>query len=110
MEVLDKVEKIGGDYTFVGVIVSKFKKLSGATRFVVEDDRGVLHVYSEKNLKAVVVKVAVEPVSVRNCNRHLDCDAADARAAEAGKRNEWGMPITRTDHCHDDCCEDCFGN
>lgn len=45
------VEKVGGDYTFVGTIVSVFKKLSNATRFVVEDDRGVLHVYSEKNLK-----------------------------------------------------------
>ena len=47
----DKVEKVGGDYTFVGTVVSVFEKLSGAVRFVVEDDRGVLHVYSEKNLK-----------------------------------------------------------
>lgn len=51
MEVNDKVEKIGGDYTFEGVVVAKFKKLSGAERFVVEDERGVLHVYSEKNLR-----------------------------------------------------------
>lgn len=48
----DKVEKVGGDYQFVGVIVSVFQKLSGAIRLVVEDDRGVLHVYSEKNLRA----------------------------------------------------------
>lgn len=54
MIVGDKVEKTGGDYRFEGVIVSAFKKLSGAERFVVEDDRGVLHIYSEKNL---VVKV-----------------------------------------------------
>ena len=47
----DKVEKVGGDYTFVGTIVSKFNKLSGKERFVVEDDRGVLHVYSEINLR-----------------------------------------------------------
>lgn len=47
----DKVEKVGGDYTFVGVVVSVFQKLSGAVRLVVEDDRGVLHVYSEKNLR-----------------------------------------------------------
>lgn len=47
----DRVEKVVGDYTFVGVVVAKFTKLSGAVRFVVEDDRGVLHVYSEKNLK-----------------------------------------------------------
>lgn len=49
----DKVEKIGGDYTFVGEVVSVFQKLSGAFRFVVEDDRGVLHVYSFKNLKGI---------------------------------------------------------
>lgn len=47
----DKVEKVGGDYTFCGTIVSRFTKLSGAVRFVVEDDRGVLHVYSEQNLR-----------------------------------------------------------
>lgn len=51
MKIGDRVEKVGGDYTFVGVIVADFLKLSGARRFVVEDDRGVLHVYSEKNLK-----------------------------------------------------------
>ena len=53
MKMGDKVEKVGGDYTFVGVIVSDFKKLSGAVRFVVEDDRGVLHVYSEKTLRLI---------------------------------------------------------
>ena len=51
MEKCQKVEKIGGDYTFEGTIVAKFTKLSGAVRFVVEDDRGVLHIYSEKNLR-----------------------------------------------------------
>jgi len=48
----DKVEKVGGDYQIVGTVVSVFQKLSGAVRLVVEDDRGVLHVYSEKNLRA----------------------------------------------------------
>lgn len=47
----DYVSKVGGDYKFDGRIVSIFPKLSGAIRIVVEDDRGVLHVYSEKNLK-----------------------------------------------------------
>jgi hypothetical protein len=51
MQLGDEVEKIGGDYTFVGVVVADFKKLSGGRRLVVEDDRGVLHVYSEKNLR-----------------------------------------------------------
>jgi len=45
-----RVSKIGGDYRFDGRVVAKFFKLSGALRYVVEDDRGVLHVYSHKNL------------------------------------------------------------
>ena len=49
----DLVEKGGGDYTFVGHVVAVFEKLSGAVRLVVEDDRGVLHVYSEKILRHV---------------------------------------------------------
>ena len=49
----DKVKKVGGDYTFEGTVVADFEKLSGARRYVVEDDRGVLHVYSYKNLERV---------------------------------------------------------
>ena len=49
----DLVEKVGGDYTFVGHVVAVFEKLSGAVRLVVEDDRGVLHVYSVKILRHV---------------------------------------------------------
>ena len=49
----DLVEKVGGDYTFVGHVVSVFEKLSGAIRLVIEDDRGVLHVYNEKILRLV---------------------------------------------------------
>lgn len=48
----NKVEKVGGDYTFVGTVVAVFSKLSGAVRYVVEDDRGILHIYSHKNLRA----------------------------------------------------------
>lgn len=51
LNVGDEVSKVGGDYTFEGMIVAAFYKLSGAPRYVVEDDRGVLHVYSFKNLK-----------------------------------------------------------
>jgi len=50
-KLLDKVKKVGGDYTFEGIVVAVFPKLSGVIRLVVEDDRGVLHVYSEKNLE-----------------------------------------------------------
>ncbi len=39
---------------------------------------------------------------VRTCNRHDDCDVADRKAIAEG-RNQY------THHCHDDCCEDCFG-
>ena len=49
----DLVEKVGGDYTFVGIVVAVFEKLSGAIRLVIEDDRGVLHVYNEKILRLV---------------------------------------------------------
>lgn len=51
LKIGNAVEKIGGDYTFEGIVVAAFKKLSGVERFVVEDDRGVLHVYSEKILR-----------------------------------------------------------
>jgi len=47
----DRVKKVGGDYTFVGIVVAAFCKQSGAIRYVVEDDRGVLHIYSDKNLE-----------------------------------------------------------
>lgn len=53
MKVGDKVEKTGGDYIFPGIIVAVFQKLSGQERLVVEDDRGILHIYSERNLKKI---------------------------------------------------------
>lgn len=59
----DKVSKVGGDYTFDGTVVSVFTKLSGVVRLVVEDDRGVLHVYSEKNLKINTNVVSIEKPS-----------------------------------------------
>jgi hypothetical protein len=43
------------------------------------------------------------PPKVVSCNKHTDCDAADARARAQGE--ERGAV-----HCHDDCCEDCFGS
>lgn len=46
----DLVSKTGGDYRFDGVVRAVFEKGSGAIRLVVEDDRGILHIYSEKNL------------------------------------------------------------
>jgi hypothetical protein len=46
----DKVSKKGGDYRFDGIVVAVFAKLSGVERYVVEDDRGVLHIYGPTNL------------------------------------------------------------
>lgn len=46
----DLVKKITGDYTFEGVVVASFEKINGIVRYVVEDDRGALHIYSAKNL------------------------------------------------------------
>lgn len=41
--------------------------------------------------------------TVVSCNKHTDCDAADTAAKARGE--ERGAV-----HCHDDCCEDCFGS
>lgn len=56
-QVGDLVSKVGGDYTFEGVVVSAFRKQSGLNRFVVEDDRGILHIYNAKNLKHKVIPI-----------------------------------------------------
>lgn len=55
--------------------------------------------------------VALTVVVKRTCNRHDDCDAADERARTKGPKDYYGRPqFSRADHCHDDCCEDCFGS
>lgn len=36
-----------------------------------------------------------------SCNRHADCDKADRMARRGGRH--------RAEHCHDECCEECFG-
>lgn len=38
---------------------------------------------------------------LRSCNRHTDCAKADT---EAKAKGAFGAS-----HCHDECCEDCFG-
>ena len=47
----DRVEKQGGDYTFEGVIVGVIEKRSGAIRYVVEDDRGLLFIFRDTQLE-----------------------------------------------------------
>ncbi len=47
----DKVIKSTGDYIFNGIVVCSFKKLSGKIRYVVEDNRGLLFIFNEKQLQ-----------------------------------------------------------
>lgn len=47
----DKVKKVGGDYTYEGMVVSIITKRSGQTRYVVEDDRGMLFIFNENSLE-----------------------------------------------------------
>jgi hypothetical protein len=50
----DHVLKVGEDSTFEGYVVSAFLKRNGHTvRYVVENDDGVLHIASEKQLKFI---------------------------------------------------------
>jgi len=46
----DAVRKTGGDYRFEGVVVGIIVKLSGAIRYVVEDERGLLFIFNETQL------------------------------------------------------------
>ena len=47
----DLVEKVGGDYTYVGEVRGVIEKKSGVFRYAVEDDRGMLHIFAGKQLK-----------------------------------------------------------
>lgn len=64
-EVGDKVKKVGGDYTFEGEVRSRFTKVSWLVRYVVEDDRGVLHVYNERNPAPNIAQVDYAAVERR---------------------------------------------
>lgn len=47
----DPVERVNSDYKFDGTVRAVFTKNSGLTRYVVEDDRGVLFIMNRKNLE-----------------------------------------------------------
>lgn len=49
----DLVYKDSGDYKYYGEVVSVFDKLSGATRYVVENEDGMLFIFNESQLKLV---------------------------------------------------------
>jgi hypothetical protein len=44
------VKKTGGDYEFYGNVVAVFTKNSGVIRYVVENEAGILHIFSEGDL------------------------------------------------------------
>lgn len=46
-----RVVKLAGDYSFHGIVVSSFRKLSGLPRFVVENPEGILHIFNDKILQ-----------------------------------------------------------
>lgn len=47
----DRVQKVGGDYQFEGEVRAIIRKRSGQTRYVVEDDRGLLFIFHGNNLR-----------------------------------------------------------
>jgi hypothetical protein len=51
MELGDRVIKDGGDYAFEGVVIAVFKKRSGAVRYAVEDDRGLVMIMNLQQLR-----------------------------------------------------------
>lgn len=47
----DAVQKATGDYKFPGHVMAVVTKKSGQVRYVVEDDRGQLHIFNEQQLE-----------------------------------------------------------
>ncbi len=60
---------------------------------------------------------------IRTCNRHVDCDIAEQvwkdHALEVARKYAADFPnsgpvrpktLPAGFHCHDECCEDCFGS
>lgn len=60
--------------------------------------------YAEARRRCGIVDaVAIEHPPKRTCNKHNDCDAAQAKARAEG-RNPYVIC------CHSDDCEECFGS
>lgn len=57
----DYVKKEGGDYTFAGMVLTKFTKLSGAERYVVENSEGVLHIFNASQLTTLRKRIRDRP-------------------------------------------------
>lgn len=44
-------EKVGGDYSFKGTVVTGFRKLNGVVRYVGENADGLLFIFNETSIK-----------------------------------------------------------
>lgn len=42
-----------------------------------------------------------------SCNRHDDCNLAETQWREKHPKEQF---VPANFHCHDECCEECFGN
>lgn len=71
----DRVLKHTGDYRLEGTVVSSFQTLGGKWRYVVEHDMGILHIYSDANLRY--------PTKAPTEERRLPNDIASAEYADA---------------------------
>lgn len=49
----DYVVKSSGDYTFRGIVLASFRKRSGAPRYAVENEQGLVHIFNEEQLHFV---------------------------------------------------------
>lgn len=49
----EDVVKVSGDYHFEGVVVAVFRKKDGKPRYVVENEAGILHIFSNLNLNHI---------------------------------------------------------
>ena len=50
----DRVEKYTGDYQIAGIVVACFYTLNHKQRYVVEHEKGILHIYNETQLRMII--------------------------------------------------------
>lgn len=81
-----------------------------AARLGTVDERiGVRPIRISRERGLEFLDVPAPPAAPRSCNRHADCDTAEAEAAKRGVPECYGPGTARLDHCRDEGCEDCFG-
>jgi hypothetical protein len=97
----DGVSKLWVMRRDTGLDLSGFKDECEAIDHLVR--AALLKDIAKEKIQDVVAKALthMDPTP-RECNRHKDCDAADAKAKEKGRLG--------AEHCHDECCDDCFGS